>query len=60
MKLAITLKRSGIGACERHKRILKGLGLTKREKTVVRPDTPEIRGMVNKVLHLLQISEIEG
>ncbi len=57
-KLEITLKKSGIGKPEKHKKVLVGLGLTRLNKTVVRPDTPEIRGMVNKVVHLVEFKEI--
>jgi large subunit ribosomal protein L30 len=37
---------------------LVGLGLTRREKTIVRKDTPEIRGMLSKVEHLVKIEEV--
>lgn len=57
-KLEITLRKSGIGRPEKHRRVLKGLGLTKLNKTVVRPDTPEIRGMVNKIVHLVEVKEV--
>lgn len=57
-KLEITLRKSEIGRPEKHRRVLKGLGLTKLNKTVVRPDTPEIRGMVNKIVHLVEVKEV--
>ncbi len=57
-KLEITLKKSGIGRPRKHRSVLVGLGLTRLNKTVVRPDTPEIRGMVNKVVHLVEFKEI--
>ncbi len=57
-KLEITLRKSGIGRPEKHKKILIGLGLTKLNKTVVRLDTPEIRGMVKKVVHLVEVKEV--
>lgn len=60
MKLEITLRKSGIGRPEKHKKILKGLGLTRLNKTVVRADTPEIRGMVRKVIHLVDVKEIDS
>jgi large subunit ribosomal protein L30 len=53
--LKITLKKSPIGRTEKHRSVLVGLGLTKVNKTVVRMDTPEIRGMVNKVSYLLSV-----
>ena len=38
---------------EKHKRVVKGLGLRKLNQIVERPDTPVFRGMVKKVPHLL-------
>lgn len=49
--------RSCIGRPERHKRVVRGLGLRKLNQVVERPDTPEIRGMVAKVPHLVEILE---
>ena len=54
-KLRIKLVRSMIGAPEKHKRIVRGLGLRKLNQVVERPDTPSMRGMVAKVPHLLAI-----
>lgn len=54
-KLKITLKRSGVGRPERQRATLRGLGLTRMHKTVVLKDTPEIRGMVAKVIHLVDV-----
>jgi len=48
---------SAIGRSEHQKRIVRGLGLEKLTKVVERPDTQEIRGMVAKVPHLLEIVE---
>jgi large subunit ribosomal protein L30 len=48
---------SAIATPEKHKRIVRGLGLTKLHQIVERPDTPAIRGMVAKVPHLLRIVE---
>ncbi len=56
-KLVITLKRSGIGRPPRQRATLRGMGLTKLHKTVVLKDTPEIRGMVSKVLHLVDVKK---
>jgi large subunit ribosomal protein L30 len=57
-QLKITLIRSGIGRPRKHKEVLTGLGLTKLHKTVIREDGPEIRGMIGKVQHLIQVDEI--
>ena len=54
-KIKITLVKSGIARPGKHKAILIGLGLKKLNKSVLRQDTPEIRGMVNKVRHLVQV-----
>jgi large subunit ribosomal protein L30 len=56
-KIKIKLVRSTICAPEKHKRIVRSLGLRKLNRVVERPDTPVFRGMVAKVPHLLQIVE---
>lgn len=57
-KLKITLKRSLIGRPENQRVIVRTLGLRKISQTVVHDDVPAIRGMINKVGHLLEITEI--
>ena len=47
--------RSGIGFTHRQKSIVRSLGLTKLNQTVLRPDTAQIRGIVAAVPHLLEI-----
>jgi large subunit ribosomal protein L30 len=54
-KIRITLVKSGIARPGKHKVVLTGLGLRKLNHAVVRPDTPEIRGMISKVRHLVQV-----
>ncbi|OGQ37059.1 MAG: 50S ribosomal protein L30 [Deltaproteobacteria bacterium RIFCSPHIGHO2_12_FULL_43_9] len=56
-KLNVTLKRSVIGTLEDHRATVKGLGLKHINQTVVLPNTPSIRGMVKKVLYLLDVRE---
>ena len=56
--LKITLKRSVIGSNKKIRATVIGLGLTKTNKTILRTDTPEIRGMINKVQHLVQVEEV--
>ena len=56
-ELQITLIKSGIGRPPKHRLTLKSLGLNKLNKTVVLKDTPQVRGMVNKVSHLLKVVE---
>ncbi|MDZ4853614.1 MAG: 50S ribosomal protein L30 [Nitrospirota bacterium] len=51
----ITLRRSPIGTPQKHRRVLCGLGLRKIRQTVTRPDTLQVRGMINKVGYLLEV-----
>jgi large subunit ribosomal protein L30 len=57
-KLKITLVKSMIGRPEKHRKVLRGLGLRKLNRSVVREDTPAIRGMVNAVSHLVLAEEL--
>ncbi len=56
-EIKITLKRSGIGRDKYFTKVLHGLGLRRLNQTVVREDTPEIRGMINKVSHMVTVEE---
>lgn len=56
-QLKITLKRSYIGKTEDQKKILQSLGLKKLHHHVVQNDTPSIRGMIQKVPHLILVEE---
>jgi large subunit ribosomal protein L30 len=53
--IKITLVKSMNGRPEKHRKVLRGMGLTKINKTVELEDTPSIRGMVNKVTHLVKV-----
>lgn len=53
----VTLIKSHIGRPPKQKAVLNGIGLNKLNKTVVLKDTPEVRGMVRKVAHLVRIEE---
>lgn len=55
--LKIKYVRSSIGRPEKHKAVIRGLGFRKLNQVVERPDTPEIRGMIHKVGHLLEVLE---
>ncbi|MAF32628.1 MAG: 50S ribosomal protein L30 [Desulfobacterales bacterium] len=55
--LLITMVKSMIGRREKHRRVLRGMGLTKLGRTVELKDTPEIRGMIHKVSHLVKVEE---
>ncbi len=51
----ITLKRSPIGTPERHRLVLRGLGLRKIRQSVIRPDTAQVRGLIHQVSYLLEV-----
>ena len=55
-KVKIRLISSPIGSPEKHKKIVRALGLKKINQVVEKPDTPAFRGMVKKVPHLLEIA----
>ena len=57
-KVKITLVKSAIAAQPKHKECVKGLGLRKLHHTVVLEDGPCVRGMINKVGHLLSVEEM--
>jgi len=55
--LKIKLVRSVIGTTRYQREVVKGLGLRRINHTVQREDTPEIRGMIDKVSHIVQVLE---
>ena len=55
--LKVTLVRSMIGRPDKHRRVLRGMGLNRINKTVELEDTPAIRGMIHKVSHLVKAEE---
>jgi large subunit ribosomal protein L30 len=59
-KLKITLKRSACGRLPDQRATVKALGLRKLHHSVIQPNIPAIRGMVKKVIHLLEVEEIDG
>ncbi len=56
-KIKITLVKSGIARPGKHKAVLVGLGLRKLNHSVIRVDSPQMRGMINKVSHLIKVEE---
>ena len=56
--ITFTLVKSSIGSTEKIRATLTGLGLTKMNKTITRKNTPELRGMLSKVSHLVRIKEV--
>ncbi len=59
-KLVITQKKSTIGRLENQKRTMRALGIHRLHQTVVHDDTQVIRGMINTVSHLVEVSEKDG
>ncbi|MFQ5648353.1 MAG: 50S ribosomal protein L30 [bacterium] len=57
-KIKITQVRSVIGRSERQKRTMRALGLRRIRHSVVHNDTLQIRGMINKVAHLVELQEV--
>ncbi len=57
---AVKLRRSGAGRLPAQRATLKGLGLTRLHKTVYLKDTPPIRGMIYKVIHLVEVETQQG
>lgn len=55
--VTFTQVKSAIGSTKKVRATLKGLGLIKMQKTVTRKDTAELRGMLNKVSHLIRMEE---
>ena len=58
-KLAITQVRSSIGCKQNQRATLKSLGLRKIRQRVERDDTPQIRGMIHTVRHLVTVEEVD-
>jgi large subunit ribosomal protein L30 len=57
-KLHLTLKKSLIGRLDSHIATAKALGLKTIGKSVEKEDTPQIRGMINKINYLLEVKEV--
>ncbi|MGA0933613.1 MAG: 50S ribosomal protein L30 [Pseudohongiellaceae bacterium] len=56
-KVKVTQIKSTIGALEKHRQCMRGLGLRRIRHTVEVIDTPAVRGMINKVIHLVEVSD---
>ena len=57
-KVKITQRKSGIDRSKRQKDTLKALGLRKINQSVIQEETPQIRGMINKVQHLIEVEQL--
>jgi len=58
MAFKITLVRSLIGKPEQQRATIRALGLRRRHQTVIKEDTPQLRGMLDRVRHLVKIEEV--
>ena len=56
-QLNIKLVKSGISCPEKQRKVIRGLGFRRLNQVVTHPDTPEIRGMVFKIRHLIEVVE---
>lgn len=56
----VTLVRSPIGYKKNQRATAEALGLRKLHASVVHRETPQIRGMINTIIHLVQVEEVEG
>lgn len=59
-QLKLSLVRSLIGSTKRQRDSVRGLGLKRVNDTVLISETPAIRGMIDKVSHLVTVEKIEG
>jgi large subunit ribosomal protein L30 len=57
-KLKVTLVKSTIGTVEKHRACVRGLGLRRLSHTVLVSDTPENRGMINRVNYLVKFESV--
>jgi large subunit ribosomal protein L30 len=57
--LVITLRRSPIGTPRAHRVVLRGLGLRRIRHTVMRPNTPQVQGLVHKLSYLLDVRKAD-
>jgi large subunit ribosomal protein L30 len=57
--LKVTQTKSVIGSIENHKRTVRALGLKRIRDEKVHADTPQIRGMIHKVRHLVRVEEVD-
>jgi large subunit ribosomal protein L30 len=56
-RIKVTLVKGLTGTIGKHRETVKGLGLRHREHTVEVPDTPAVRGMINRVSYLVKVEE---
>lgn len=57
-KLEITLSKSVIGKTDKQRKTVQALGLKKINDTIIREDTPPVRGMIKQVSHMVTVKEV--
>lgn len=57
-QLKVKLVRSPIASQPNHKACIRGLGLRRMHHEVILENTPNVRGMINKVIHLVKVEEV--
>jgi len=57
-KIRVRLARSLVGQPRKQREMVRGLGLRKLNSEVMKKDCPEVRGMINKVSHLVDVEEL--
>ncbi|HWP95073.1 MAG TPA: 50S ribosomal protein L30 [Gammaproteobacteria bacterium] len=57
-QIRVTLVKSVHGRLQSHQDCVRGLGLRRLHHSVVLPDTPAVRGMINKVSYLVRVEEV--
>ena len=57
-KIKVTLVKSVIGTIEKHRACVRGLGLRRLNQTVIVSDTPENRGMINRINYLVKSESV--
>lgn len=59
-KLKVTQIRSLIGSIPKHRRTMKALGFHRMQETLEKADTPQIRGMLRQIRHLVKVEEVDS
>ncbi|MBB5806201.1 large subunit ribosomal protein L30 [Saccharothrix ecbatanensis] len=59
-QVKVTQVKSGIGTKRNHRESLRTLGLRKIRQSVVREDTPQVRGLIHTVRHLVVVEEVQS
>ena len=59
-KLKVTQVRSLIGSLPKHKRTMKAIGFQRNQQSLIKEDTPQLRGMLTQVHHLVKVEEAKA